>query len=94
MSPPRLKAGVVWINATNLFDAAAGFGGYRESGLGARAAAKASTNIWSLDGAKAKGREAAKLRAHRRTVADGADRRSRRGRPHGKTLYRRQAGAA
>jgi aldehyde dehydrogenase (NAD+) len=31
---PRLKAGVVWINATNLFDAAAGFGGYRESGYG------------------------------------------------------------
>ncbi|MCX7303867.1 MAG: aldehyde dehydrogenase family protein [Hyphomicrobiales bacterium] len=30
----RLKAGVVWINATNLFDAAAGFGGYRESGFG------------------------------------------------------------
>jgi len=30
----RLKAGVVWINCTNLFDAAAGFGGYRESGFG------------------------------------------------------------
>ncbi len=31
---PRIKAGVVWINATNLFDAASGFGGYRESGFG------------------------------------------------------------
>jgi aldehyde dehydrogenase (NAD+) len=31
---PRIKAGVVWVNATNLFDAAAGFGGYRESGYG------------------------------------------------------------
>jgi aldehyde dehydrogenase (NAD+) len=31
---PRIKAGVVWVNATNLFDAAAGFGGYRESGFG------------------------------------------------------------
>ena len=31
---PRIKAGVVWINCTNLFDAAAGFGGYRESGYG------------------------------------------------------------
>ncbi|MCA3575645.1 MAG: aldehyde dehydrogenase family protein [Aestuariivirga sp.] len=30
----RVKAGVVWINASNLFDAAAGFGGYRESGFG------------------------------------------------------------
>jgi aldehyde dehydrogenase (NAD+) len=31
---PRLKAGVVWINGTNQFDAAVGFGGYRESGFG------------------------------------------------------------
>ena len=31
---PKIKAGVVWINCTNLFDAAAGFGGYRESGYG------------------------------------------------------------
>ncbi|HTI03050.1 MAG TPA: aldehyde dehydrogenase family protein [Acidisoma sp.] len=30
----RLKAGVVWVNCTNQFDAAAGFGGYRESGFG------------------------------------------------------------
>src|SRR5690606_42096561 len=31
---PKLKAGTVWVNSTNLFDAAAGFGGYRESGFG------------------------------------------------------------
>jgi aldehyde dehydrogenase (NAD+) len=31
---PKIKAGVVWINCTNQFDAAAGFGGYRESGFG------------------------------------------------------------
>lgn len=31
---PQLKAGTVWINSTNLFDAASGFGGYRESGFG------------------------------------------------------------
>lgn len=31
---PKLVAGVVWVNATNLFDAAAGFGGVRESGYG------------------------------------------------------------
>ena len=30
----RVKAGVVWINATNLFDAGAAFGGYKESGFG------------------------------------------------------------
>jgi len=31
---PKIKAGAVWINCTNMFDAAAGFGGYRESGFG------------------------------------------------------------
>ncbi|RMG26985.1 MAG: aldehyde dehydrogenase family protein [Methanobacteriota archaeon] len=31
---PQIKAGTVWINSTNLFDAASGFGGYRESGYG------------------------------------------------------------
>jgi aldehyde dehydrogenase (NAD+) len=31
---PQVKAGTVWINCTNLFDAASGFGGYRESGFG------------------------------------------------------------
>jgi aldehyde dehydrogenase (NAD+) len=30
----KIKAGTVWINSTNLFDAASGFGGYRESGFG------------------------------------------------------------
>ncbi len=31
---PKLKAGVVWVNGTNMFDAATGFGGVRESGFG------------------------------------------------------------
>ncbi|WP_442580263.1 aldehyde dehydrogenase family protein [Mesorhizobium sp. ASY16-5R] len=31
---PQLKSGVVWVNGTNMFDAACGFGGYRESGFG------------------------------------------------------------
>jgi len=31
---PKLKCGVVWINATNMFDAGVGFGGYKESGFG------------------------------------------------------------
>jgi len=30
----KIKAGVVWVNSTNEFDAASGFGGYRESGFG------------------------------------------------------------
>ncbi len=31
---PKLASGVVWVNGTNMFDAAAGFGGVRESGFG------------------------------------------------------------
>jgi aldehyde dehydrogenase (NAD+) len=31
---PRIKAGTIWVNCTNMFDAASGFGGYRESGYG------------------------------------------------------------
>ncbi|TVP74470.1 MAG: aldehyde dehydrogenase family protein [Gemmatimonadales bacterium] len=31
---PRIRAGTVWVNCTNLFDAASGFGGVRESGFG------------------------------------------------------------
>ena len=31
---PKIKSGVVWINGTNNFDAAVGFGGYKESGFG------------------------------------------------------------
>jgi aldehyde dehydrogenase (NAD+) len=31
---PKLAAGTVWVNCTNMFDAASGFGGYRESGFG------------------------------------------------------------
>ena len=31
---PKIKAGVVWVNSANQFDAACGFGGYRESGFG------------------------------------------------------------
>jgi aldehyde dehydrogenase (NAD+) len=31
---PKLRSGVVWVNSANLFDAAAGFGGVKESGYG------------------------------------------------------------
>ena len=29
-----VKAGTCWVNCHNMFDAASGFGGYRESGFG------------------------------------------------------------
>ena len=31
---PQLRCGVAWVNTTNQFDAACGFGGYKESGYG------------------------------------------------------------
>ena len=31
---PKIRAGIVWVNCTNQFDAACGFGGVRESGFG------------------------------------------------------------
>ena len=35
MSPPSsIPSGACWINCHNVFDSAAGFGGYRESGYG------------------------------------------------------------
>jgi aldehyde dehydrogenase (NAD+) len=53
----KLKAGVIWINATNLFDAAAGFGGYRESGFGREGGREGLYEYLTIDGAKGKGRE-------------------------------------
>jgi aldehyde dehydrogenase (NAD+) len=50
---PKLAAGVVWINATNLFDAAAGFGGVRESGFG-REGGWEGLNAYSKPKGKAK----------------------------------------
>ena len=52
---PKLKAGVVWVNSTNLFDASAGFGGYKESGYGregGREGALAYTKPAWIKGAK------------------------------------------
>ena len=45
---PKIKAGVIWINSTNLFDASCGFGGYKESGFGREGGSegiRAYTNI-------------------------------------------------
>ena len=39
-----IKAGSCWVNAHNLFDAAAGFGGYRESGFGR----DGGKEVWSV----------------------------------------------
>jgi aldehyde dehydrogenase (NAD+) len=49
----RMKAGVVWVNSTNLFDAAAGFGGYRESGFGREGGREGMYEYLSSDWLKA-----------------------------------------
>ncbi|WP_273729050.1 aldehyde dehydrogenase family protein [Brucella gallinifaecis] len=45
----RVKAGVVWINCTNMLDAGAGFGGYRESGYGREGAREGLYEYLSAD---------------------------------------------
>jgi aldehyde dehydrogenase (NAD+) len=57
---PKIKAGVVWVNSTNLFDAATGFGGYRESGFGREGGKE---GMWEY--VKAKRREARGVRQRR-----------------------------
>ncbi len=49
---PQLKAGTVWINCTNVFDAASGFGGYRESGFGREGGREGLREYvrWATDG--------------------------------------------
>ncbi|MBL8576415.1 MAG: aldehyde dehydrogenase family protein [Mesorhizobium sp.] len=56
----RIKAGVIWINATNLFDAAAGFGGYRESGYGREGGREGLFEYLVAGEAKPKGKDSAK----------------------------------
>ena len=50
----RIKAGVIWINSTNMFDAAAGFGGYRESGFGREGGREGLSEYRVADEPKAK----------------------------------------
>ncbi len=50
----RIKAGVVWINSTNMFDAASGFGGYRESGFGREGGREGLAEYLVADAPKAK----------------------------------------
>jgi aldehyde dehydrogenase (NAD+) len=55
---PQLKAGTVWINCTNVFDAASGFGGYRESGFGREGGREGLREYvkWAGKGERADGR--------------------------------------
>jgi aldehyde dehydrogenase (NAD+) len=53
-----VKAGTVWIDCANVFDAASGFGGYRESGFG-REGGKEGLREYVKAGAQAHGRTGA-----------------------------------
>jgi aldehyde dehydrogenase (NAD+) len=57
---PKIKAGVVWVNCTNLFDAAAGFGGYRESGYGREGGREGMYEYLKAKGPSPKAKGAAK----------------------------------
>jgi len=48
---PQIKAGVIWINTTNQFDASCGFGGYRESGMGREGGAEGMFEYLKFTGA-------------------------------------------
>lgn len=50
----KIKAGVIWINCTNVLDAGAGFGGYRESGFGREGGREGLSAYLSYPGPKAR----------------------------------------
>jgi aldehyde dehydrogenase (NAD+) len=64
---PRIKAGIVWVNCTNQMDAAAGFGGVKESGFGREGGREGMYEYLR----KAKGeRRKARVRDERRRTKD------------------------
>ena len=73
---PQLKAGTVWINCTNVFDAASGFGGYRESGFGREGGREGLREYvrWAEGRRQAYGRRGAKAQGARHGVEAGQGR--------------------
>jgi aldehyde dehydrogenase (NAD+) len=55
----QVKAGVVWINCTNVLDAGAGFGGYRESGFGREGGREGMFEYLAAPAKKSRRKEAA-----------------------------------
>ncbi|MCO6049174.1 aldehyde dehydrogenase family protein [Mesorhizobium sp. RP14(2022)] len=69
---PKLAAGVVWVNATNLFDAGVGFGGYRESGFGREGGREGAYEYLKADAwAKRKPREELPAQPEPKSSASG-----------------------
>ncbi len=71
---PKLAAGVVWVNATNLFDASAPFGGLRESGFGREGGWEGLTAYLRPKGKAAPARVHAPVAAPDRIEAPALDR--------------------
>jgi len=85
----RDQAGVVWVNCTNMFDAACGFGGYRESGYGREEDEKACLSISNRYGSSALRRfpqQSANPKPQQRNTGEIQQSTVR------KTLHRRKAG--
>jgi aldehyde dehydrogenase (NAD+) len=70
---PKLAAGIVWINGTNMMDAAAGFGGVRESGFG-REGGWEGLAAYTKPGGKGKPAKAVKAFTGNGALADPIDR--------------------
>jgi len=72
----QVKAGVVWINCTNVLDAGAGFGGYRESGFGREGAREGMRAYLRAPAPQGKAAELPDLSAvpHDGRAADAVDR--------------------
>lgn len=69
---PKVKAGTVWVNCTNHFDAASGFGGYRESGYGREGGIEGLREYLEPEWAaldRAAGAKASRTRSSREAVA-------------------------
>jgi len=71
---PKLAAGVVWVNGTNMFDAAAGFGGVRESGFGREGGWEGLLAYTRLAGKAAKVKPVSAVEAPARAEVSGLDR--------------------
>ena len=88
------QGGVVWINSTNLFDAAAGFGGYRESGFGREGGREGMSEYLIADEPQAKPQRVPSAAPQRLARPCSGAKRRRAVRPHRQAVHRRQAGAA
>ena len=58
----KVRAGVVWINCANIFDAGSGFGGYRESGFGREGGREGMAAYLAVPSPSARTREPASSR--------------------------------